>query len=341
MVAHRNAIAYVDYMAELYAVTEADRFSQMFDMTFDLSVHDMFVCWERGAMLCCPSAKALINPSSFIREMELTMWFSVPSTAIFMKQLGLLKPDRYPTLRFSLFCGEPLPVPSVEAWTLAAPNSVIENLYGPTELTIACTRYRWDPARSPGEAELGIVPIGAPYPGMEVLVLDDDLREVPPGDTGELVMTGPQVTLGYWKDPEKTAAVFVRPPGRDDVFYRTGDRVRRPTGEGPLTHLGRVDFQIKVLGHRVELGEIEAQIREASGLDGVVALGWPATAAGYGAVEAFVEGEGDGEAVRERIAKRLPDYMRPKRIHFLPKIPRNANDKFDRKALTNLLEEGL
>jgi amino acid adenylation domain-containing protein len=340
MVAHRNVVAFVDYMAELYAVTEQDRFSQMFDLTFDLSVFDMFVCWERGAQLCCPTQKTLIKPGAFIRERELTIWFSVPSTAIFMRQFGMLKPDRYPSLRYSLFCGEPLPVASVEAWAQAAPNSVVENLYGPTELTIACTRYRWDRDRSHSEAEMDIVPIGEPYPAMRVLVADDALNEVPPGETGELLMTGPQVALGYWKDPDKTAAAFVSPPGRDGTWYRTGDRVRSPKDGRPMTHLGRVDFQVKVLGHRVELGEIEAAIRRATGLDGVVAVGWPPVPSGFGGVEAFVEGCGDGAQVRETVAKQLPDYMTPKRVHFLERLPKNVNDKFDRKALTQVLADG-
>ena len=339
MVAVRNVLAFVDYMADRYEITENDRFSQMFDMTFDLSAFDMFVCWERGACLCCPPQKALMSPGRFIRENKLTIWFSVPSTAGFMKQLGLLKPARYPSLRWSLFCGEPLPISSVTAWAEAAPGSVIENLYGPTELTIACTLYRWDPLRSPAESELGIVPIGYPYPGMKVLVANEALEEVKPGGEGELLMNGPQMSLGYWKDPEKTAAAFLVPPGQSDVYYRTGDRVRRPTGDGPLTHLGRVDFQVKVLGHRVELGEVEAKVREACGMDGVVAIGWPKTEAGFGGIEVFIEGQPlDGALLREKVAVALPEYMVPKGFHFFTQLPRNPNGKFDRKAMSRLLE---
>ncbi len=342
MVAQRNVTAFLDYMVERYEITEKDRLSQMFDMTFDLSVFDMFVSWERGACVCCPSQKALIKPGNFIQDMELTIWFSVPSTAVFMKQLGMLKPGRYPRLRFSLFCGEPLPVASASAWLEAAPNSILENLYGPTELTIACTLYRWDPVKSADEAELGIVPIGYPYPGMGVLVADESLKEVGHGEEGELLMNGPQMSLGYWKDSEKTAAAFVVPPGKDDVYYRTGDRVRRPLGNGPLTHLGRIDFQVKILGHRVELGEIEAVVRQACGLDGVLAVGWPATPSGYGGVEVFVEGEAkDLDGLRSRVASELPDYMVPRRFHFMGRLPRNVNNKFDRKAVVKLLEQGL
>jgi amino acid adenylation domain-containing protein len=342
MVAHRNVTSFLDYMVDRYQVSEEDRFSQMFDMTFDLSVFDMFVCWERGACLCCPPQKSLISPGKYLKDMELTIWFSVPSTAVFMKQLGMLKPGRYPALRFSLFCGEPLPVASASAWLDAAPNSTLENLYGPTELTIACTLYRWDPSRSPTESELGIVPIGYPYPGMTVIVADESLKEVGPGEEGELLMNGPQMSPGYWKDPEKTKAAFVVPSGRSDVYYRTGDRVRRPIDNGPLTHLGRTDFQVKILGHRVELGEIEVAVRKACGADGVIAVGWPASASGFGGVEVFIEGPNiDVDQIRKAVAAELPDYMVPRRLHFLARLPRNVNGKFDRKAMSKMLEDGL
>jgi amino acid adenylation domain-containing protein len=342
MVAHRNVRAFLDYMVDRYQVDHDDRFSHMFDMTFDLSVFDMFVCWEGGACLCCPTQKDLISPGKFLREMQLTIWFSVPSTAVFMKRLGLLKPARYPSLRLSLFCGEPLPVSIATAWAEAAPNSVVENLYGPTELTIACTLYRWDTLKSPQESEFDIVPIGRPYPGMKFLVVGDDLNDVGPGESGELLMTGPQMSLGYWNDPEKTAAAFVTPPGHGDVYYRTGDRVRRPVGDAPMTHLGRTDSQIKIRGHRVELGEIEAVARRLSGNDGVVAVAWPATASGYDGVEVFIEGDRtDAPELRSAIAAELPDYMVPRRIHLLDRLPRNVNDKYDRVGLANMLEDGL
>jgi acyl-coenzyme A synthetase/AMP-(fatty) acid ligase len=177
---------------------------------------------------------------------------------------------------------------------------------------------------------------------MNVLVADQNLNEVPPTEVGELLMNGSQMSLGYWKDPEKTRAAFVVPPGRTDIFYRTGDRVRRPAGNEPLTHLGRIDSQVKILGHRVELGEIEAAVRKSCGMGGVVAIGWPVTSSGYGGVEVFIEGTAqDKDGIRRIVALELPDYMVPRRFHFMSRLPRNANDKFDRKAMLKLLEEGL
>jgi acyl-coenzyme A synthetase/AMP-(fatty) acid ligase len=254
----------------------------------------------------------------------------------------MLKPRHYESLRLSLFCGEPLPVSSAAAWLEAAPNSILENLYGPTELTISCTVYQWDPLRSSSESELEIVPIGYPHPDMNVLVVDQNLNEVAPGEEGELLMNGPQMSPGYWKDPEKTASAFVVPPGQSDVYYRTGDRVRRPTENRPLTHLGRTDFQVKVLGHRVELGEIEAIVRKISGLEGVIAVGWPVTSSGSGGIEVFLEGEvKEKDVLRNAVASALPEYMVPKRFHCLTRLPRNVNNKFDRKAMLKLLQECL
>jgi amino acid adenylation domain-containing protein len=339
MVSHRNVLHFVDAMVERYEITAEDRFSQTFDMTFDLSAFDMFVAWESGACVCCIPVGEVIKPGKFIRERALTVWFSVPSVGLFMKRLGMLKPDRYPSLRWSLFCGEPLPAEVARAWAEAAPNSIVENLYGPTEVTIACMLYRWDPERGPAESRHGIVPIGGPYPGMSALVVDTELREVAPGHDGELLMAGPQVSLGYWQDEEKTAGAFVVPPTRDQLHYRTGDLVRRPVAAEPMTYVGRVDHQIKVNGHRVELGEIESVLRELASVDAVVALGWPRTEAGAAAITAFVAGsDADPDELRAAVAERLPDYMVPRRIHVIDAIPLNANGKFDRPALVRSLE---
>src|SRR6266550_1637420 len=340
MVSHANVLHYVDYVTKRYSFTSDDRMSQTFDLTFDLSAHDMFVAWHNGACVCCPTQKQLIKPGAFVNDARLTVWFSVPSTAVFMRRLGGLKPGMYPQLRLSLFCGEALPAEIIRQWRLAAPNSVIENIYGPTELTIACTAYRWDDTNSPAECDQGLVPIGEPFDDMDALIVNEELHEVEPGAAGELLMTGPQLCLGYWHDEEKTRRAFVAVPGKAGAYYyRTGDRVRRRGAGRPLVYLGRLDNQIKVLGHRVELGEVESAVRDTSGLDGVVALGWPMTASGADAIEVFLQtGEFDTKALLEALRARLPLYMVPRSIRLLRQFPLNANGKCDRKALQMILE---
>src|SRR5438067_6204618 len=315
MVSHANLLHYVDYVTKRYGFTSNDRVSQTFDLTFDLSAHDMFVAWQSGACVCCPSQKQLIKPGAFLNDSRLTIWFSVPSTAVFMRRLGELKPGLYPHLRLSLFCGEALPVDVVRDWSLAAPNSIIENIYGPTELTIGCTAYRWNNQTSLDECKKGIVPIGEPFEDMEAAIVDEKLREVAIGCEGELLMTGPQLTRGYWRDEEKTARAFVSIVGRNDIYYRTGDRVRRSGPDKPLLYLGRLDNQVKILGHRVELGEVEAVVREASGIPAVVAVGWPPSESGAAGIQVFVEvDQVDVQAILVQLKSKLPAYMLPSGI---------------------------
>lgn len=338
MVAHRNVNAFLDAMAERYAVTPDDRLSQTFELTFDLSVFDLFLAWECGARVCIPTQAQKMLPAKYIQDSGITIWFSVPSTAVMMSKLRMLKPGAYPSLRWSLFCGEALPAEIVERFVEAAPNSTAENLYGPTELTIACTLYRWDTKRSPGECELGLVPIGAPYPGMEVLVVDEDLQPVAEGETGELLMTGLQLTPGYWRDAERTDAAYTVPPGEDRLFYRTGDRVRRCQGKSPMVYLGRLDNQIKIQGYRVELGEVESAMRDIAAAEVAIAVGWPVTSAGADSIVVFISNADADLGEIQKLGKtRLPSYMAPRQVRHVDSFPLNSNGKVDRKALLALL----
>ncbi|PRQ04225.1 Tyrocidine synthase 3 [Enhygromyxa salina] len=338
MVAHRNIARFLDVVVERYSLCETDRFSHLFEITFDLSLFDLFAAWKVGGCLCVPNAKQRLLPTKYVLDSKLSVWFSVPSAALLMKQMRALAPGAFPDLRLVLFCGEALPVSLASAFAEAAPNAVLENIYGPTELTLACTHYRWT-AASVGECENEVVPIGDPFVGMRAKVVDEGLAEVAPGETGELLMTGPQRALGYWNDPERTAAAFMVPPGETELFYRTGDRVRRPKGDAPMTFLGRVDSQIKIHGYRVELGEIEAVMQREGGVDAAVALGWPKAPGGAKGVVGFIAQQGvDIDALIERMEELLPRYMVPRDIEVLDEFPLNQNGKIDRKALAARLD---
>jgi amino acid adenylation domain-containing protein len=338
MVAHRNIERFIDVVVDRYDLRAEDRFSHLFEVTFDLSLFDMFAAWQVGGCLCVPNAQQRMLPARYVTDSELSVWFSVPSTALLMKETRALAPDMFPGLRLALFCGEALTVAVAEAFAEAASKAIVENIYGPTELTLACTYYRFGPMAA--EQAVGdVVPIGDPFPGMHAKVVDEDLRDVPPGESGELIMAGPQVALGYWDDPERTAASFVRPPGEIAIFYRTGDRVVRPVREDPLVFLGRLDSQIKIRGYRVELGEIEAALRQEAGVDTAVALGWPLAAAGGAeGVVAFIDDASvDTAALLRRVGTRLPRYMVPREVRVVESFPLNANGKVDRNALRALL----
>ncbi len=337
-VSQSNAVAYMEYAAKRFGMHGGDRCSQNFDLTFDLSVHDLFTCWDAGATLC-PYAEQTLSPATLIEEKELTCWFSVPSVAMFASKLGVLEPGAFPTLRWSLFCGEALSSTLATAWQAAANHSILENLYGPTEATIAITYYRWDEATSPKECVLGLVPIGWPFDGQQVCAVDESLTPVPIGESGELCLGGSQVTRGYLNDPEKTAKSFVRlKDGGNQIWYRTGDLVRQDQ-RGCLFYLGRRDFQVKVNGYRVELQEIDLVLREAARTELAVAIPWPLSDGSASGIVGVVSGS-DPALDRQIIAacgERLPRYMVPSRIYHFPQIPLNVNGKIDRGKITEML----
>jgi acyl-coenzyme A synthetase/AMP-(fatty) acid ligase len=172
---------------------------------------------------------------------------------------------------------------------------------------------------------------------MRVKVVDETLHEVAPGAPGELVMAGPQRSREYWCDGAATSRAHVSISGETDVYYRTGDRVRRD-GDQPITYLGRIDHQIKILGHRVELGEVESVLRAEPGVDAAVAVGWPLTQTGPGGIAAFVTGSGlDPVAIRQRVRTKLQSHAVPQTIQVLTAFPQNASGKVDREALLRLL----
>jgi amino acid adenylation domain-containing protein len=340
-VSQSNAVAYMEYAVKRFGMRAGDRCSQNFDLTFDLSVHDLFTCWDAGATLC-PYTEQTLTPATLVDEKALTCWFSVPSVAMFASKLGLLEPGAFPTLRWSLFCGEALSSSLAAAWQAAAKNSILENLYGPTEATIAITWYRWDSQTSPAECVRGLVPIGWPFDGQQVSVVDENLRPVPLGESGELCLGGSQVTHGYLNDPVKTAKSFVHLAHTgNQTWYRTGDLVRQDE-RGCLFYLGRRDFQVKVNGYRVELQEIDLVLREAARTEMAVAIPWPLSDGSASGIVGVLSGA-DSDRDQQIIAaceSRLPRYMIPNRIYHLPRMPLNVNGKIDRGKITEMLAKG-
>jgi D-alanine--poly(phosphoribitol) ligase subunit 1 len=344
LISNANALAYIENARRRYRPGPDDRFSQLFDFSFDLSVHDMFLAWSCGACVYCAPEGKLIGLSDFIRRSRLTFWFSVPSTAAFMRQLRMLKPGSYPTLRWSLFCGEALPMGLAATWQEAAPNSIVENLYGPTEATVAFTAYRLPKERRPELDALPTVPIGLPLSGQKIMVANADGEPLVDGQAGELFLGGSQVAAGYWHAPNQTEARF-QPPrrvnGEGTRWYRTGDRVAMSREHG-LIFLGRVDRQTKIRGHRVELMEVEHTMRLAARTDTVAAIPWPIGHDGLAlGLVGFVAGSQRTAAeIIQACRDSLPDYMVPSEIHCIINWPLNSNGKTDYLSLTGLLHNG-
>ncbi|HUA15076.1 MAG TPA: amino acid adenylation domain-containing protein [Verrucomicrobiae bacterium] len=333
-----NVSAYLEYTGRRYQLTPQDRCSQNFDLTFDLSVHDLFLCWDAAATLCPFAAESALCPAVYIDDKQLTVWFSVPSVALFASKLGLLEPGAFPSLRWSLFCGEALTAAMASAWQEAAPNSVVENLYGPTEATIAFTHYRWHRETSLQQCLNGIVPIGLPFTGQHCRIVNDDLSPTAMGEPGELCLGGSQVAPGYLDNPEKTRQQFVNLAGSDRIWYRTGDLVKQDE-QSCIYYLGRRDHQVKINGYRVELQEIDLVLREAADTELAVAIPWPmqgGSAAGIVAVLWGTNSSRDAE-ILAACERKLPTYMVPSRVFRLTEVPLNANGKIDRRKIAELL----
>ncbi|WP_255950606.1 amino acid adenylation domain-containing protein [Streptomyces odontomachi] len=319
-VRHASAVAYLRHVQERYAFTADDVFSQTFDLTFDLAMFDLFVGWGSGGTVVSVPPHAAVSLPEFIARHGITVWFSTPSMISLARRARGVEPGSLPSLRWSLFCGEPLLVRDAARWQDAAPRSHVENLYGPTELTISCSAHRFDPQTSPRLAVNGIVPVGTIHPNLRYLLLgpDDD-------GTGELCVTGDQMFHGYL-DPSDDVDRFVEHDG--ERWYRTGDLVQHAEG-GELAYIGRRDHQVNIGGIRMELAEIESGLRRIPGVRDAVVV------ATDGRLVAFCVGEEHPSSLLlTELGAFLPRYMIPRHFEFLDDLPLNANRKTDRLALS-------
>ncbi|MEU1330192.1 AMP-binding protein [Streptomyces sp. NPDC005865] len=319
---HRQVLPFLAHNIARYGVGPGCRMSHTFELTFDLSVYDLFVTWGGGATLVVPSRAELFAPVDYLSGRGLTHWFSVPSAVSVSAGFGQLAAGRPAALRHSVFCGEQLTLDQARAWHAVAPDATLDNLYGPTELTVACAEFRLpgDPARWPVTSN-GTVPIGRIYPGLEH-------RVVP--ETGELWVRGPQRFDGYL-DPGDDEGRFTA-----DGYFRTGDRVR--VEDGQLVHRGRLDDQVKIRGYRVEPSEVEAALRRLDAVTEAVVLGIGRD--GVTDLVACYTGRATGrmELIRALRAT-LPIHLVPRRFEHLDSLPRNANGKVDRGALRRIVSE--
>jgi D-alanine--poly(phosphoribitol) ligase subunit 1 len=335
-VSRASLMAYLDVATRRFGVRPGDRASHFFELTFDLSVHDIFVTLLGGGTLVVVPAEQRMLPVRFLRDKQISHWFSVPSAAESLHRVGALRPGIFPHLRQTLFCGEPLRWPVTEAWQAAAPDSRIINLYGPTEATIAISYYVVPRRGSRSDDLYGIVPIGQVFEGQHGRISGGPEAAGQP-ERGELWLSGSQVISGYL-DPGDGCAAFA--PGPDGaVWYRTGDVVQRD-GDGLLRFVGRIDHQLKISGYRVEPAEIENAIHRAFPACRSVVVRCD-RGKRRGLVAAICCEEGDrpaASAVREACASSLPAYMIPAHVVGLASWPANANGKIDRAVVQRQLE---
>jgi D-alanine--poly(phosphoribitol) ligase subunit 1 len=335
-----SAVAhFLEAMEAQYGMQQTDRIAGVTEITFDLSVFDIFATLQCGAALLVVPPTQMMAPSSFIQRENPTIVFTVPSIAANLQRMKLLAANSFPSLRYSFFAGEPLPVASAWSWKAAAPNSVVDNLFGPTEATVVCIGQRFHGPEN-ATPKRGVVATGRAFPGMGAAIVDPvSLDFLADEQQGELLLCGPQLSSGYFGDPETTQKRY--PTLAGNRWYRTGDLAYRDFA-GVFHHLGRIDNQVKILGLRVELEEIEAHLREVYETDSVAAIAWPVEHGSASGIVAFISGRSgtDDSRLREQIKKRLPGYMVPSTIRHIEAIPLNANGKIDRKELAEIAAQG-
>jgi amino acid adenylation domain-containing protein len=334
-----NVRAFLRAAGERLALRPDDRVTQFFEPTFDPFVEEVFCTLGAGASLHVVPEAERMAPGRFLRGERITVWLAVPSVLAFMARTRQLAPGAYPGLRLVISGGEPLPLSAVEALRAAAPGCEIENQYGPTEATVACTAERVGAAPRVTEGR-GVIAIGRPLPGMRAAVVGEDGAFLPRQAKGELALHGAQLALGY-DDEALTARRFptlVHPELGAGRWYLTGDLAREDE-DGAFHHLGRMDHQVKLVGRRVELGDIEAHLRAAAGVEAVV-VPWPVEdGVARGVVAFLAAGAWDPAAVQASLARALPPYMLPKRIVPVDALPLTATGKHDRSALARSLAE--
>lgn len=325
--------AYLTAAEDRWPLEAADRCSQEFAFSFDLSMHDLFSTWGAGACLCPPAVGPLQSPVRFIERHGLTRWFSGPFVAARLVAMGRLPPRSMPDLRTSMFCGEPLLAEVASAWAAAAPASVVDNVYGPTEATLSVTAYRYPCDGGPNERN-GILSIGASFGTTRTSVRSVNGAPMMAGTPGELWLSGPQVIGSYLRCPGDEEARFAEADGAR--WYRTGDIV--VAQDEQLLFVGRNDDQVQIRGMRAELGEIEHALRVASGQVDAVAVPWPPRQPTT-AVVAVVKEPVDEVEVLNRCRMLLAQPLVPKAIVVMGLLPTNAHGKLDRAAVGRFIEE--
>lgn len=320
-------------ICELFNLTSVDKTVETCELNFDFSVYNMFAPWYVGASLYIIPREQMMNSVKFVKKHNITVWSSVPSVIALLQKVKALSVGSMPSLRLSAFCGEPLTLGLINDWQNAAPNGVIKNLYGPTEATVFCLNQNVEvPHKTNPNSD--IYAIGKPFLNNTAIVLNESMQQCSINEIGELAIGGTQLALGYFNEPELTNKKFIYLDNQR--WYLTGDLAFKDDND-IFYCAGRVDNQIKFLGHRIELEDIDSHIRKYSASNVV------ATILHLGKspkLISFIEGSHiDIELLYCNLKKELPYYMIPTEIKVIENIPLTANGKINRNLLTTFIEE--
>ncbi|MDR1217652.1 MAG: amino acid adenylation domain-containing protein [Oscillospiraceae bacterium] len=329
VVSHRAVIDFTEWMGDTFAFSEKTVFANHAPFYFDLSVKDIYSTLRNGCTAHILPKKLFFSPLRLVRrldELEVNTLSWATAAVKLVANTGVLAQYAPQHLTDVFFGGENMPAKQLNIWRRSLPGVRYVNLYGPTEATVDCAYYIVRREFDDGES----IPIGMPCRNAQLILLDGD-APAPDGAPGELAVRGAGVALGYYGDGGRTAAAFVQNPLNPlyrDIVYRTGDICRR-NEHGELVYLSRADGQVKHMGNRVELGEIEAAAAALGGVDSACCC----FDRDNDRIVLFFAGPESGPAVRRALGAQLPRYMQPNAVIRADPMPETPNGKIDRLRL--------
>lgn len=329
---HRGTIDFMDWVFSTLGGDGSEIIGSLSPFYFDIYTLELFLCLAKGAQLVIIPDHCAAFPTKLVEFMEshaISFLFWVPTIMVNMANQNLLATDRLHDLKKVFFAGEVFPTKHLNYWRHHLPDALFVNLYGPIEIHVDCTYFIVD-REFPDDEKL---PIGLPCRNSDVLILNDSDEPAGVDEPGELCVRGTSLALGYWNNPERTAAAFVQNPLNThypELIYRTGDMVAR-NSRGEIMFLGRKDFQIKHLGYRIELGEIEHAVLQVNGVRNACVVYQQE----HKEITLFFESDVDltPATIRERLGAFVPKYMLPTVFRRMEQLPRNPNGKIDRQDL--------
>lgn len=330
-VAHRSVIEFISCFTELFHITGEDVIANQAPFDFDVSVKDIYSALYTGAELVVVPRALFSRPAELIDYLcdhqVTTMIWAVSALCLITTFHGLeYKTPK--TVNKILFSGEVMPYKHLSQWQKYLPDAMYVNLYGPTEITCNCTYHILEKGRDYSSG----IPIGKHFPNEDVFLLNEQNEKITePGITGKLLVRGTALALGYYRMPEKNAEAFIQNPLNDvypETVYVTGD-LGMYNEEGELVFCGRADNQVKYMGHRIELEEIEKAMAAVPGVERCVVLFDEKRSRLKGYYTGTVEKNELSSVMKET----LPVFMVPGFIRKLDEFPLTKNGKIDRKQL--------
>ncbi len=357
MIDHRGVANTIEHINRMYRVGAQDRVLAVSSLSFDLSVYDIFGLLDAGGALVLPDYRKGHDPihwRDLIVEHQVTLWNSAPQLMRMLMDSFFPGEEEEAPLRTVLLSGDFIPLDLPRRIRARYPQAEVVSLGGATEASIWSIHYPVHEV-APGWTS---IPYGKALPNQSMWVLDSAFRPCPDQVKGRIHIGGIGLAIGYWRDADKTAARFVINPHNGERLYDTGD-LGRYAADGNIVILGRDDGQIKIRGHRVELGEIEAVLRQHPAVRQAIVVPTAAAAESrqllayveFGSADAASHGTADraaqqlaayhpdAQAMKAYLAERLPDYMVPRTVVALDAIPVSANGKIDYKALPVVEED--